>query len=190
MFSPAGSPGVLDDPVVLSRFSAVSDSEDTVVESTLGRFAILALVDSTEVELPPDAGSIDGNGDWLLSNSLLETVAIALSDISEFSVMVLTLVGLAAIGVSSVWVLRLRFETVLLGESETIVHETTIATLGGESMGLVAAVDELLLRDFWKSVALEEGGTLEGSSGRESPAGTALSLVLDSGDSTLSSPVN
>jgi len=46
-----------------------------------------------------------------------------------------------------------------------------------------------LLREGVKLSGLDEVSTLNGTSGGESPAGSALSLVLDWGDSTLGSPV-
>ena len=160
-----------------------------MVESALGRGAGLTLVDSTEVELPPEAG-LNSDGNWLLLDGFHKGVGVARSDISELGVMVLTGGEFARSISSSVWVLSLRLKTVLQGVIESVIHETTVATLRGESVGLVAAVDEVLLRDLWKRVALKEGGSLKGSGGGERPAGSALSLVLDTSDSTLFSPVD
>jgi hypothetical protein len=52
------------------------------------------------------------------------------------------------------------------------------------------AIYEVLLRKVGENSSPDEGSSLSGSSGRERPARTALSLVLDGGDGTLSSPVN
>jgi hypothetical protein len=51
------------------------------------------------------------------------------------------------------------------------------------------AVNKLLLSERQKSSGLDEVTTLEGSSGGERPAGSTLSLVLDSVDGSSGSPV-
>merc|ERR1719453_1211371 len=48
----------------------------------------------------------------------------------------------------------------------------------------------MLLREGVKLSGLDEVSTLNGTSGGESPEGSALSLVLDWGDGTLGSPVD
>merc|ERR1711976_162743 len=66
--TPAGAPGVLDEDVVNSVFSAVADSEDTVVESA----AAAGSDDTTVVELEGRLIGFNGNGDWTLGNGSLE----------------------------------------------------------------------------------------------------------------------
>ena len=51
-------------------------------------------------------------------------------------------------------------------------------------------VDELLLGEGGEGVASDLEGALDGAGGGESPAGTALSLVLDGGDGALGGPVD
>jgi hypothetical protein len=53
---------------------------------------------------------------------------------------------------------------------ETIVHETTVATLVALGLG---AVNKLLLGEGDEVSGLDLPGTLHGAGGRESPAGTA-----------------
>jgi len=84
-----------------------------------------------------------------------------------------------------VWVLRLGLEWVALNILESVVHESTIA-----SVVLLGAVNELLLGEGVKLSILDLVSTLNGTGGGESPAGSALSLVLDWGDGTLGSPVD
>jgi len=85
----------------------------------------------------------------------------------------------------SVWVVTLGLKWVGFDVFEGIIHKTSIASAIG-----VVAVDELLLREGCKLVAGDLPGTLKRTSGRERPARTALSLVLDWGNSTLTSPVD
>jgi hypothetical protein len=73
------------------------------------------------------------------------------------------------------------------GIFETIVHKTTIATLVALGLG---AVNELLLGKGDEVASLDLPSTLHRTGGRESPAGSALSLVLNRGDGTLGSPVD
>jgi len=63
--------------------------------------------------------------------------------------------------------------------------ETTIATTG-----LSVAINELRLREFLEFTRGKEVSTFNSSNGGESPAGTALSLVLNWVDSSLLSPVD
>lgn len=144
------------------------------------------LEDTTEVELP-GKGSIDSDGDWAVLEGSSESSWVVHGDIGEVRDIGNTTLGAARSISTSVWVVRLGLHLGGLGVGESIVHETTIATLvalGGR------AVNELLLREGVESFVLEEVSTLHRSGGGESPAGTTLSLVLDWGDGTLSSPVD
>jgi len=65
-----------------------------------------------------------------------------------------------------------------VGESQ--VHETTGATVSG-----FIAIDDLLLRVInWGGIILDSSGGRDSSGSGESPAGTALALVLDWGNFT------
>ena len=68
---------------------------------------------------------------------------------------------------------------------EGVGHQTTTATVG-----LGIAIDKLLFREGDELTSGNEVTTFESTSGRESPAGTAGTLVLDGGDSTLLSPID
>jgi hypothetical protein len=144
------------------------------------------LEDTTEVELP-GKGSIDSDRDWAVLEGSSESSWVVHGDIGEVRDIGNTTLGAARSISTSVWVVRLGLHLGGLGVGESIVHETTIATLvalGGR------AVNELLLREGVERFVLEEVSALHRSGGGESPAGTALSLVLDWGDGTLSSPVD
>lgn len=58
--TPAGAPGVSDDPVVLATFVAIADHSDGVVD--LG-WAVLVVEDTTSVLLECTVSSSEGNGD-------------------------------------------------------------------------------------------------------------------------------
>jgi len=61
LLSPGCSPGVLDEPIVSSTVSSVSNGEDTVVKH--GRRAGRFIINTRFVELEAVLGSINANGD-------------------------------------------------------------------------------------------------------------------------------
>ena len=78
LVTPSSSPGVLDEEVVLSVKSTISDGENTVIEvgSTSGGD------DTAGVGLEGKLIGFNGNGDWLLGDSSLH-LGDGLSNISE-----------------------------------------------------------------------------------------------------------
>ena len=74
-----------------------------------------------------------------------------------------------------------RYLQVYLDVSESVVHKSAIAAVVTE---LVATVDKVLLGEREELSSLAVVLTLQGSGGRESPARTALTLVLHGGYST------
>jgi len=142
--------------------------------------------DTTGVHLEDHLVGLDGDGNWSLGNGGLE-LGGRWADILEASDLTNTLGGLVLAGTVSglVWVLGLELKWGGLDVLEGIVHKTTVATV--VSLG---AVNELLLGEGVEGSGGEEFSTLDGTSGGEGPAGTALALVLDWGDGTLGSPVD
>lgn len=69
---------------------------------------------------------------------------------------------------------------------EGLIHETTIATLVALGSG---AVYEVLLRKADEGASLDEMSSFGGTSGGERPARSALTLVLNTSNGTLGSPV-
>jgi len=67
-----------------------------------------------------------------------------------------------------------------------IIHQPTIASLVTIRGG---AIHELLLREGHQGASGDLVSTFHGASGGESPAGPALTLVLDGGDGSLGAPV-
>ncbi len=144
--------------------------------------------DTTGVELEAHARSLNGNGDGDELDSLEEVTLIAgLGGLVAGELDSGGAGGLADAITSGVGVVSTSADTTVLEDPlEGEVHETTIAAL---VTGGARAVNELLLGDGDELVGLVEPSTLDGAGGRESPAGTALALVLHGGDSTTSAPV-
>ena len=188
-FTPRWAPGVLDEEVVLTILSTVADGENTVVKlGTAGG----AGDDTTSVALEGHSVGLNGNRDGLLGNGGLEgSTGFVRGDIVEAgngdgTTLLHGLVasaGSASSGGVRVGVLSDHGGG--LGVLESVVHEATIAARVG-----LGALDELFLGEGNKGAGGKEVSTLHGTGGGESPAGTALSLVLDGGDGTLGSPVD
>ena len=70
---------------------------------------------------------------------------------------------------------------------EGLVHPTSVTSL---VTLLGGAIDELLLSEISQRVSSLSPGCFGGCNGRESPAGSALSLVLNLVDNSLGSPVD
>jgi len=71
-----------------------------------------------------------------------------------------------------------------VGESQ--VHETSTATVSSS-----ITINDLLLREInWGSIILDSSGGRDSSGSGESPAGTALALVLDWGNFTCVNPID
>jgi len=189
LLTPGSTPRVLDDPVVLAVLRAVANSEDTVIKRGSAAEETATLHDTTVIKLEHDTSGIDGNRDGSLVKGSLHGGTRAGGDILVGDNLgdLLGLFGVASSISTSVSIVGLFFETIMHGILESIVHKTTIATLIALGSG---AVNKLLLRKGNEVASLDLPSTLHGTGGRESPAGTALSLVLDRGDGTLGSPVD
>lgn len=181
--TPRSVPGVLDQPVWCSRIFTVSDKSDTVVK--LLWITEEWVHDTSHVHLEPTG--VNGSGEWTSGSKsrgndlLISGDHFPLGD----STVRLVFFGVAGAISSGVFVVRFKFESSLLEENESVLHETTVATL----VGFFVAVDEFLLGEREELFVFEEVLTLDVGDGRESPAGTALALVFDWGDSTVVSPI-
>lgn len=188
LLAPGDTPGVLDDPVLAAAISVVTDSEDTVVE--LGGGAVGLIVDSRLVELEGVVGGIDGDRDGAdETNSVLEGSLASGGDVGVLGHGG-TLVGGAVVAASvlgGVGVRGLSVDTSVLDDVlESAVHLTAVAA---EVSVAPRAIEEVLLGEADEGVSLELPGSLEGTGGRERPASSALTLVLDSSDGTSVTPV-
>jgi hypothetical protein len=77
---------------------------------------------------------------------------------------------------------------VILEVVPSLVVPATIAS--HVAIGVTSAFNELLLRERGQRVAGNLVSTFEATSGRERPAGTASTLILNRGDSTVVNPVD
>jgi hypothetical protein len=146
--------------------------------------------DTTSVHLEGHLVSLNGDGDGgesdgslKLGNGIGLDVAVGSNlDLLEGSG------GRAGTGGASaggIRVVSLKLLRVSLEVLEGMGLPATVATIGS---GI--ARDNLLLGKGEELTGLEEVGTLKSAGGGESPAGTALSLVLDGVNGTLGSPVD
>ena len=192
LVTPGGVPRVLDEPVVLSILGTIADGEDGVIEvgSALGGGE-----DTGMVGLEDHLVGLDGNGERLSVEGSLHLGAVGWGDVDIAGDLNggggegLSEAGGGVITVSrGVWVDGLELSGVALVVSVGTRLETTIAAHVAVSDG--GAVNELLLGEGEELTSGNEVGTFDGTSGGESPAGTAGALVLDGGDGTSLNPVD
>jgi len=183
LLTPAGTPGVLDNESFITADSGVANSQDSVVQTVTAS----ALDDTRAVELEDVFISFDGDGDWLSDQSSLEGISVLSGDEVRSTVGLdgNSLLELASAVDSLVWVGELEFETVVSSVGEGFNWVTTVATI---IVGVT--VNNLLLREAEKLVVVDLVPSFQDTGGGESPARTALALILDLGDGTLASPVN
>jgi len=148
------------------------------------------VVDTSLVELERVVAGVDGNADGLSVDGSDEG-SLRSSGNSLVAGDGGTNVGSAVVALSvlgGVWVRGLSVNTTVGSNVfEGAGHQTTIATLVSVRSG---AVHQVLLRDGGESSLLDLADTLNGTSGGERPAATALTLVLDGCNGTRCSPVN
>jgi len=165
LLTPRGTPGVLDNPVVLTSISTITNSEDTVVELSTARGIIK---DTRGVELEGELVSLDSNGDGSESYSAEEIVLITLDGGLVTRELDNGSAGLARAINTSVRVSSLGADTIVLENPlESRVHETTVAAFVTSG---TSTVNELLLRDGDESTSTVEPSTLNGAGSREGPA--------------------
>ncbi len=191
LLTPGGVPGVLDLPVVEAGGLVVAPAGDE--HGVVGSGTALGGVkDTTSVVLPGALVGLNGDREGLGCEGGLH-----LGDVIGGNEAVLgdldgggaRLVVLASAGGSCLATLvgvdALELSLVGLPVLECLVLPSTVAAVVGGG-----AVNELLLGEGEELAGVDLVDTLEGTGGRERPAGTALALVLDGGDGTLGLPVN
>uniref|UniRef100_A0A6C0F5T0 Uncharacterized protein n=1 Tax=viral metagenome TaxID=1070528 RepID=A0A6C0F5T0_9ZZZZ len=88
-------------------------------------------------------------------------------------------------------VIRLKAQsTILLNPLKCVVHQTAIATLVKSTIAEDIAIDQLLFGKRYQFAILDIIRTLESSSGRETPAASALTLVLDRRNAPSINPIH
>jgi len=184
LVSPRSTPGVSDNVVVLSIAVSITNGGDGVIK--LGS-ASSGVEDTRSVALEDGSVGLDGNGGGSGGDGSLEVGNGSGTNGGDGLDVDLALGGivLASSGSGSVWVSSLELLAVSLDVVHGVGLPTTLATIRG---GI--AVNNLLLGEGEESAGGNEVVSLNGGGGREGPAGTALTLVLDGVDGTLGSPVD
>ena len=137
--APSSSPGVLDEEVILTAFSSVANSENTVIKSITASRGDNSGMISLEDELI----GLDGNRDWSLVEGCSELGACGVnSDITVTGDCANSLGSdvIASSFPGRVWVCAFLHQGIALDVCESVVHETTVAAIV-----LLRAVDQLLL---------------------------------------------
>ncbi len=184
--APRCTPRVLHLPVAGTVGGTVADSEHTVVQGGSAR----AGQHTGGIELEAGLVGLNGNRHGLLGDGGAESIGVLLGHI---------VVagdgggggarrGLARTVSSLVRVCLLSAQTTVVDDVlEGVVHQATVAALVAVAAG---AVHQLLLGERHQLAGLDLGDTLDRAGGGESPAGSALTLVLDGGHGALGHPVD
>ena len=182
VFTPAGSPRVLDQPVVVSvRASAPADQQHTVVESSS---AALVGVD-TRVILEP-MSSADSDGHWVVHGGDLELDGVlSVQHSPGVHGGEVGSNGSASAVSGGVLVVALKRDAIGDDVVESVPHFSSSATGVSGSV----AIDQILLGVSVQSAGVQELSSFDGGDGGESPTRSASLLVLDWGDGALVLPV-
>lgn len=195
-FTPASTPRVLDEPVVDIVSDDVllvteSNDEHTVVKRRTAR----QIINSSDVELP--WSSVDSDGERSVGNQVGSDLGFVGgnhgvvgdlgSDVGTVkrASSINCLVRVAGFSVNS---------SVGHDVSESVRLETTLAARVARlravvSHAFVITIDQVLFGKTSQSVAGQKPLSFNVTSGRESPARTALTLVLNRSNSSFGSPV-
>jgi len=162
----------------------VTNSQDSVVEvstATSGENTRL-------VELEGVLISFDEDGDGEVNQSRLKLVSALGGDKLVVRVDLVSLGGVKAAGTvfGSVGIVRFEFKTILSGVLDSEIRPATLATITSSR----SAINDLLFREGEEFTIVDVVETFKDTSGGESPARTALALILNRGNSTLVSPIN
>jgi len=184
VLTPGLAPRVLDNPVLGGALNTPANDGNTVI----GRASIAARAVHDTAAVVVELGSIKSDGKRTI-----------LLDGSHHLLLVASSEGVDALhlhlGLGSI---KLAAALIALVRIVRLEHETTSALDVVHSIGRPATVtavivtitiDDLLLRERKKLVVLEEVGTLASNNSAESPAGTALLLILHVNNGTLLTPV-
>jgi hypothetical protein len=184
MVTPGGSPWVSNEIVVLTLLVTITDGGDGVIEVGTARGGVK---NTTSVHLEDGLIGLNGHGCWSLGNGSHKLGCGSWGDgLNGFDIDLTLGLGGSAWSISSgIWIVTSELLTGGLKILHGVGLPTTTATVTG-----VIAVNKLLLGKIKEGTSLDEMVGLNGWGGRESPAWTALSLVLDGVDGTLGSPVD
>jgi hypothetical protein len=181
LLTPGSRPGVLDQPILFVSLDTVSDKKDTVIKLSLASW----IIENTRV-VGKDLVSLDTDGDWVSQNGSLEGSSGVLLDTLPSTDDLLGLNLLLTSSISGgVWISSFGWDTVLLDPSQSVGHLTTVTSV----VTVLGAVNQILLGESGQSTSSELVSTFNGTGSGESPTGSAVSLVLNWGNSSLSSPI-
>jgi len=154
------------------------------------------IIDTARVEAPVGGINTDRERSVVVESSDHGVLVVVNEEPLAEVILDLALVELAGLVNTDIRIVRLRDHTDADSIGESIGHETTVAALianllsgARELHAVLLTVDKLLLRDKRKLLVGKEPCTLHVASGRESPAGTAVGLVLHFSDGTVINPV-
>jgi len=193
LLTPGCTPRVLDEPVFSTLLSTITNKKDTVVHTSRRARGI---IDTARVEAPVLSINTDRKRTVSVKSSDHGLLIVVNHELLAEVILDLALVNLASLVNTDIRIVLLRLHTNTDSIRESIGHQTTIATLITDLLScaridhaLLITVDKLLLRDDGELLVSDEPGTLHVASGRESPAGTAVGLILDMSDSTVLDPI-
>lgn len=135
-----------------------------------------------------ESSCIDSNWNWLLLESCCH-LGGASSNIMVWGYVGYTFAWVILAGwvISIVWVVTFSLEFLGFKILESVVHKSTVASLVSVWSW---AINKLLFREWGKRVSSKFVGSFNWTCGGESPAWSALSLVLNTGNYSFSNPVN
>jgi len=180
--TPTGTPRVLDNESISSLDVVITDSKDGMIDSGTAQL----LDDTSSVELEDELVGLDANRNGLVNDGSLQLVNIVGGDVVVARVDgegLGSIMG-ALLVFTSIRIVSFSFDTVLGSISHGINGPATTT-----SEIFSDAINEVLFREGDELGAVDVVQTFKSTSGGESPARTARSLVLNGGDGTLSSPI-
>lgn len=173
VFSPAGSPRVLDLP---------SSTYNTNQKNSMINWVTTVIENTWAVVWP--VSSINSDTQWSWGNSTFQSSASShWWNRCDLEITSLFLTGLSF---GLVWILRFSWQSMVFDVFESTWWPSTIASVVSVTG---RAIDQLLLGK-WDSLLFKQSPWLGYACGTESPAWSALTLILDSGNGTLCGPVN
>jgi len=190
VLTPAVTPRVLDEPVLLAVVLTITSKKNTVVKSGTADDT----EDTTEVELPESGINTNGQRtDVIKSSDHIDISAINCTPVREL-VKSLAAVIRAGTSLGLVRILVLSGHTFTDTIGHGIGHKATITGTIANLLALVLhavmiTINKLLLREDRKFTMSNLVDTLHIASNREGPAATAVALVLDRSHSTIFNPV-
>ena len=129
--TPAGAPGVLDEPVVLSVLGSVADGQHSVVQVIVAIHAARLVVNAARVQLEREVAGVDGDGDGAdVGDGVLHLALVPGGDLHPG----VDEGGLLGLVVVAVEVTRRGVRVVGLGHDAAVVHQVV------EGVRLEAAV--------------------------------------------------